>query len=68
MYKYYGSSNAGMQYWIGSNGLYWSSSAYTSNGVLAYALRFNKGSLDVYADGRYFSFRAQPFTYFGEDN
>ena len=57
-----------MQYWIGSNGLYWSSSAYTSNGVLAYALRFNKGSLDVYADGRYFSFRAQPFTYFGEDN
>ena len=68
MYNYYGSSNAGMQYWIGNGGLYWSSSAYAGPGERAYALRFSKGSLDVYTDGRYFSYRAQPFTYFGEDN
>ena len=46
---------------LGSNGLYWSSSADPSNSSNAYGLGFSSGSVDVNYGSRDYGFVAQPF-------
>ena len=46
-------------YYVGSNGTYWSSSAYPSRSYLAYYLHFDSGNVIVYSGNRFNGFRVE---------
>ena len=48
-------------YYVGSNGTYWSSSAYPSRSYLAYYLHFDSGNVIVYSGNRFNGFRGEAF-------
>ena len=54
---------------IGQTGYYWSSSANSFNGHSAFVLRISDGEASVLTNGyiRYYGYRAQKFSDFGED-
>ena len=53
--------NSGQLNYVGSNGYYWSSSAYPGNSGYAYYLSFSRGIVSVYYANRGLGFRAEAF-------
>ena len=52
---------SGQLYYVGSNGTYWSSSAYPLRSYLAYYLHFDSGNVIVYSGNRFNGFRVEAF-------